>query len=250
MTKSMLKLIKSGSKRFSNLSFCKYAFTLAEVLITIAIIGIVAILTIPGMIAKYQKFVVETRLKKAYVTFTQAIQLAIAEYGSPKYWDYPNTGDEAENNKLYIEKYILPYFKTIEFCDTGMTAEKCAKYVGCGYAARNYVLADGTMMSICAYHPGAGAGTHNEKASLTFTIKKSNDRYKSKFSFSQSYSTGEILPNFYDRTKTREDYKNGFDTGYGYSIGCCKNCSVEYPGHACTALIFIDGFKIKDDYPW
>ena len=79
----------------------KFAFTLSEVLITIAIIGIVAILTVPNLVTQYQKFVVETRLKKAYVTFTQAMQLAIAEYGSPKHWDYPNTGDAEENTKMW-----------------------------------------------------------------------------------------------------------------------------------------------------
>ncbi len=31
-------------------SFCRYAFTLAEVLITLAIIGVVAVLTLPNLI--------------------------------------------------------------------------------------------------------------------------------------------------------------------------------------------------------
>ena len=38
----------------------KAAFTLAEVLITLGIIGIVAAMTMPMLIAKYQKLVVET----------------------------------------------------------------------------------------------------------------------------------------------------------------------------------------------
>ena len=150
-----------------------------------------------------------------------------------------------------MEKYILPYLKTIEFCDTGFTSEKCGKYVGCGYAARNYVLADGTMMGICAYTPGTGTDTSdNSRATLVFAITKKNDPYKNRFDFQINYATGEITPAYYDETKTREDYKNGFDTKYGYSIGCCKNCSVENPHHGCTSLVFIDGFKIKDDYPW
>ena len=39
-------------------------FTLAEVLITLGIIGIVAALTIPQLISNYQKKVVPIRLKK------------------------------------------------------------------------------------------------------------------------------------------------------------------------------------------
>lgn len=39
------------------------AFTLAEVLITLGIIGVVAALTLPNLIADYRASVVETRLK-------------------------------------------------------------------------------------------------------------------------------------------------------------------------------------------
>ena len=36
-------------------SFCRYAFTLAEVLITLAIIGVVAVLTLPNLIQNYNQ---------------------------------------------------------------------------------------------------------------------------------------------------------------------------------------------------
>ena len=39
----------------TQLTLCKNAFTLAEVLITLAIIGVVAILTIPNVIEKYNE---------------------------------------------------------------------------------------------------------------------------------------------------------------------------------------------------
>ena len=42
------------------------AFTLAEVLITLGIIGIVAAMTLPILIGKYQKMQTATQLKKAY----------------------------------------------------------------------------------------------------------------------------------------------------------------------------------------
>ena len=54
-----------------------FAFTLAEVLITLGIIGIVAALTIPTLVNNYQKAQYVTALKKAYTQFNQAlIQLA------------------------------------------------------------------------------------------------------------------------------------------------------------------------------
>ena len=62
----------------------KSAFTLAEVLITLVIIGIVAALTIPTAISKYQKQQYVAGLKKAYSVLSQVTNTIIAEEGSPK----------------------------------------------------------------------------------------------------------------------------------------------------------------------
>ena len=43
-----------------------FAFTLAEVLITLAIIGVVAALTIPSVISNYKKTEIETGIKKSF----------------------------------------------------------------------------------------------------------------------------------------------------------------------------------------
>lgn len=47
----------------------KFGFNLAEVLITLAIIGVVAALTIPNLATKYQKKVTVERLRKGFVFF-------------------------------------------------------------------------------------------------------------------------------------------------------------------------------------
>ena len=51
--------------------FSKTGFTLAEVLITLGIIGVVAALTIPSLMTAYNKHITETRLKKFYSLFTK-----------------------------------------------------------------------------------------------------------------------------------------------------------------------------------
>jgi len=51
----------------------KNAFTLAEVLITLVIIGIVAALTIPTAINKYKEEELKSQFKKAYSTLSQAV---------------------------------------------------------------------------------------------------------------------------------------------------------------------------------
>lgn len=41
----------------------KNGFTMAEVLITLGIIGIVAAMTLPALVQKYQNYIVENRMK-------------------------------------------------------------------------------------------------------------------------------------------------------------------------------------------
>ena len=61
------------------------AFTLAEVLITLLIIGIVAALTIPSVISNYQQQEFKTGLKKAVSVLNEAIQTNIALEGETPY---------------------------------------------------------------------------------------------------------------------------------------------------------------------
>lgn len=66
--------------------FERLAFTLAEVLITLGIIGVVAALTLPGLIQKYQEQAAISNLKKAYSMLSQAYRRAIEEYGPVSDW--------------------------------------------------------------------------------------------------------------------------------------------------------------------
>ena len=68
----------------------KVAFTLAEVLITLGIIGIVAAITIPTLISKYQDFSLKVQFKKTYAVLQQAARRAEYEFTvQPKcyYWE-------------------------------------------------------------------------------------------------------------------------------------------------------------------
>ena len=64
-----------------------FAFTLAEVLITLGIIGVVAAMTMPALIEHHQKSVISSRLKKFYSSINQAIKLSEVDNGSSEYWD-------------------------------------------------------------------------------------------------------------------------------------------------------------------
>lgn len=95
----------------------KRAFTLAEVLITIGIIGIVAAMTLPGIIANYRKQEVLTRLKKTYATVSNAFQRAVYEYGDVEYWN-------VDDMHSVVRDYLMPNF----------TSAKAFLNVNCHYS--------------------------------------------------------------------------------------------------------------------
>ena len=72
-----------NSSNNKNLAAKHVAFTLAEVLITLGIISVVAALTIPSLIAKYQDKVLINQTKKAFSQFQNALALASQDNGIP-----------------------------------------------------------------------------------------------------------------------------------------------------------------------
>ena len=62
----------------------KNGFTLAEVLITLGIIGIVAALTMPSLIQNSKRQETSARLKKFYSTMSQALIMAELDNGPIK----------------------------------------------------------------------------------------------------------------------------------------------------------------------
>lgn len=88
---------------------CFNGFTLAEVLITLAIIGVVAAITMPTLINKYQAKVLENQFKKVDSELQRAIQQTVTEMGYSNIQEFnrPSTPVEA-----YAETaQILPEFK-------------------------------------------------------------------------------------------------------------------------------------------
>ncbi|MBR6163586.1 type II secretion system protein [bacterium] len=66
-------------------------FTLAEVLITLVIIGVIAAITVPSLINKTNDQEIVSKLKKTYSTMAQATNLIIAEEGLPKGSDWASS---------------------------------------------------------------------------------------------------------------------------------------------------------------
>jgi type II secretory pathway pseudopilin PulG len=79
------------------------AFTLAEVLITLGIIGVVAALTLPNLIQKNQEKVLVTQFIKTYSLLNQVYIQTIQENDQPSTWSVACNND--------IVGYFTPYLK-------------------------------------------------------------------------------------------------------------------------------------------
>jgi len=96
----------------------KPAFTLAEVLITLGVVGIIAAMTLPMLAENYQRRIVETRLKRFYTTFNQAILRSIDVNGPYDGWGYfvnekldvnAQTVSQSELIANVFDLYLRPY---------------------------------------------------------------------------------------------------------------------------------------------
>ena len=91
----------------------KSAFTLAEVLITLGIIGVVATMTLPTLNQKLEDQKNMSTLKKTYSILQQATNLAIAEHETPEYWGMVDNSVESVTS---VYNYYKPFFNMMREC--------------------------------------------------------------------------------------------------------------------------------------
>ena len=220
----------------------KIAFTLAEVLITLGIIGVVAAMTMPSLVANYEKKRTATAVKKAYSELSQALKLAEVDYGDMEYWDYPD-GFDIEENKAFVNRYITPYYKGVTMLQDGSVPG----WTTISPTGINFISSNGTIFS---------GKPNNSKAFFVLVdingFKRPNKMGTDIFYFATS--TGKLMPDGWEDGLTREMILNGYS--YNGQTYTCKTARSENDDatmlarHACTSLLMIDGWEFKKDYPW
>lgn len=206
-------------------------------LITIVIIGIVAALTLPNLIANYQKQVTVGKLKKAYSLLGQVAQKSIADNGEISFPQGERI--DAEIVKNFFNTYWLPYFDGVDIL-------KNKQFF---YKYQNKEQMPITIYS--SYDFGRIFFTTKDGISYFVLIKDYN-----------TYSTiqevfvdvnGLSSPNIFgkDVFRFRVDFDKGVVLPYGNkypSATLTSDCN--NTGFYCAAKIIRDGWKIKSDYPW
>ncbi len=106
--------VSSPQNSLISKGFIRIAFTLAEVLITLTIIGIVAVMTIPTLVQNYTERANISKLKKVYNTLSNTFAKAISENGTIDTWI---TGDYTSDVSQDILPIIVPYLKAVKYCN-------------------------------------------------------------------------------------------------------------------------------------
>jgi len=224
---------------------------LAEVLITLAIIGVIAVITIPSIIANHQKTELESRFAKTYKTLMHMVNMSVAEHGSFENWEWKDSWTSQEMAD-FTHKYFLPHLNVVKYCQARVGVYGCFSDVtykfldGTDWAKLNagsvpsVVLGDGSLIqfgfiSNCIQDNG-------RCLSLRVDInghKKPNIYGLDAHLFNFFPQTGKFLPGgsnmdgSYDKEHI-DEYCNG---------GATTN-----NGATCAAKIVAEGFKINYKY--
>ncbi len=97
-----------------------HGFTLAEVLITLGIIGIVASLILSSLVNQINNKGYAERLIKTYSVLQNVTAKIIEEEGSPKYWQFVDSSnaDGDSNKKLQIIEFYKKHLNVVEVCNS------------------------------------------------------------------------------------------------------------------------------------
>ena len=141
----------------------KNGFTLAEVLITLVIIGVVAALTISAVINTYVESSTVAKVKKGLSILGQAKKLAEAQNGSIEGWDFETPSQ--------LFNYLKPNLSIAKDCGTGsdcyqsngvyqLNGSLHVQNYNSSSSYYKFVLADGSVMWFRTALPGMSPVPH------------------------------------------------------------------------------------------
>ena len=234
------------------------AFTLAEVLITLGIIGIVAAMTLPVVTGKYRKSVAENRLKSTYSQVANMLQMVNTRsnmaFVPETDLSTDSNGWSYEYSEAVFEKYFAPDLKVVKRLDSDKRFEICNyKGEGC-YKNPSYkcvILSNGV---------GLCTAVNGNSGSISFQVIINPNRQKlyagrDAFGFSVKRNIPENNYNMALSIPSAQYYTDSNRNGF---INSCIS-SNPFPSdigsgetdreYFCTYLIFHNGWKIPEDYP-
>ena len=205
------------------------AFTLAEVLITLGIIGVVAAMTMPSLMQHYKRQQATARIKKFVSVINQALISAENDLGAREDWVIGEM-DNSDSAYNFLNTYIKPYIKSADI-------EKRTLF-GRNMATLRFV--DGSQMSVKVgacydiWYDINGEKGPNEKGKdiFVFILCKNGG-----CNFNSNQVRGFYCAPTGEQFPTHEQL-----------IDNCKNYRTD-GGNWCTILLEQNGYEFPKDYP-
>ena len=218
-----------------------FGFTLAEVLISLGIIGVIAAMTIPNLFHDTSKQETVTKLEKEYTSLSQAIKMSEIDNGNNATWDWGTPGDTA-STRTSFDKYWAPYLRISKYCNT---------YQECGYSSPIIKYLNGQTAILV----GDTSLTHSISVLLADGSLIMIYQYDINTKLVFIDVNGSKGPNVYgkDVFQYNLDEKRGLippDLGTVTPGGANSDCKTNGHGWYCSTKIIYDNWLIKDDYPW
>ena len=265
----------NGSSHFTpHSSLRKAGFTLAEVLITLGIIGIVAAMTMPAMIQNYKKKVYTSKLQQTYSLLNQGFRNYLAQEGvdrlsDTKAWQHLQSTnlDSCDPSNLGTEEVCMEWvkdmsavFKGLQVQNKGVVTYKYLSNNGTGTRGPwSVALNNGAIFYIGIYK---NYNTTPHKA----RVKQYGTKMETSVAYLDIDITGTSLPNQWGRDFFEfQVADNGFvypEGGREYSVfrngnfdsywnsqyrswGCNPKTQNKPYGYGCGARVLEEG---KMDY--
>ncbi|MBQ8460473.1 type II secretion system protein [bacterium] len=216
--------------------------TLAEVLITIGIIGVVSALTIPHLIQENQKRSTITKLQKAISVINQAYKLSYDDVGEP-------TIEQA--NSMGGVEYFNSYWKNYLRVET-----ICRNYSTCGYSSLTpykYISGSSFYFEVSALQLRVPVLTPNGMIFIIVTGEGAENRKSSRIivDINGGESPNILGKDVFFLERIEENGAGVRPSGYALTDAEINdNCSKSGPGEYCSEKIRRAGWRIEKDYPW
>ena len=94
----------------------KKGFSLAEVLICLMIVGMIAAMTIPSIVFRYQEQITVTQLQKTYSTISNAYKMLRSVYGPPEFWPDHVSQSGTLDHSVFKNKF-KQFLKVMHDCE-------------------------------------------------------------------------------------------------------------------------------------
>ena len=224
----------------------KFAFTLAEVLITLGIIGVVAAMTIPTLMSNIQKRQLEAQIKANYSIIQQAIKFAEDDGAS---YDMAIQDGSDASVKEWFDSFLGRHLKVAQFCSNGKSGcwhkEGIVRDLlgnppryeydnGIGGNIINFKLFNGAYYNIDGNtaEDMANFGIDTTSDGLTIYFDANGDRKPNRFGkdiYILVWTDKGLLPAGYNRTQAEVD------------ASCLRG-----DGYYCLQKVITSGWQISD----